>query len=179
MRERRYSTGVTHLDFAQLAYPELLPQKSRSPSIRFSKYRHSRKMSFASLQHEPRPTIDTNVHYYPNGSGQSYCSPADLTVEPITPLDEESGEEDEEELVTAMHEYKPDMPAATCLSFKAGQVIRVLNKDATGWWDGELVEPYPLSSSVTRGWFPSNYVSADPIQLAFSSTSNFVSSYIF
>jgi son of sevenless-like protein len=54
-----------------------------------------------------------------------------------------------------MHDY--DSSAATgggqCLSFKAGQVIRVYNRDPSGWWDGEL--------EGRRGWFPSNYVSED------------------
>lgn len=48
----------------------------------------------------------------------------------------------------AMHDFEPS--SATCLSFRAGQVIRTLNKDDSGWWDGEL--------EGKRGWFPSNYV---------------------
>jgi uncharacterized protein YraI len=52
-----------------------------------------------------------------------------------------------------MHDYAPQHQAATCLSFKAGQVIHVLNRDASGWWDGEL--------EGRRGWFPSNYVNMD------------------
>lgn len=57
------------------------------------------------------------------------------------------------EFVLAMHDFEPVAPNATCLSFKAGQVIRVLNRDPTGWWDGEL--------DGRRGWFPSNYVNAN------------------
>ncbi|KAK0201796.1 ras guanine nucleotide exchange factor domain-containing protein [Desarmillaria ectypa] len=52
--------------------------------------------------------------------------------------------------VLAMHDYTPQHQNATCLSFKAGQVIHVLNRDVSGWWDGEL--------EGRRGWFPSNYV---------------------
>ncbi|KAG8957397.1 hypothetical protein FRC03_010192 [Tulasnella sp. 419] len=52
--------------------------------------------------------------------------------------------------VIAMHDFTPGAPNAQCLSFKAGQVIHVLNRDQTGWWDGEL--------GGQRGWFPSNYV---------------------
>lgn len=55
--------------------------------------------------------------------------------------------------VLAMHDYSPQHQSANCLSFRAGQVIRVLNQDSSGWWDGEL--------EGKRGWFPSNYVSAD------------------
>ena len=36
------------------------------------------------------------------------------------------------------------------LSFRRHDVIRVLNKVETGWWDGVLGD--------VRGWFPSNYV---------------------
>jgi hypothetical protein len=55
--------------------------------------------------------------------------------------------------VLAMHDYSPQQENATCLSFRAGQVIHVLNRDASGWWDGEL--------EGRRGWFPSNYVNTD------------------
>jgi len=57
------------------------------------------------------------------------------------------------DVVLALHDYFPQHQNATCLSFKTGQIIRVLNKDASGWWDGEL--------EGRRGWFPSNYVSTD------------------
>ncbi|KAF5382714.1 hypothetical protein D9615_002919 [Tricholomella constricta] len=39
------------------------------------------------------------------------------------------------EYVLAMHDYAPQHQNATCLSFRAGQVIHVLNRDASGWWD--------------------------------------------
>lgn len=52
-----------------------------------------------------------------------------------------------------MHDYSPHQQNATCLSFRAGQVIHVLNKDPSGWWDGEL--------EGRRGWFPSNYVNLE------------------
>ncbi|KAJ3710341.1 ras guanine nucleotide exchange factor domain-containing protein [Lentinula guzmanii] len=57
------------------------------------------------------------------------------------------------EYVLAMHDYEPQHNVSTCLSFRAGQLIHVLNRDASGWWDGEL--------EGKRGWFPSNYVNAD------------------
>ncbi|CAK5284088.1 unnamed protein product [Mycena citricolor] len=57
------------------------------------------------------------------------------------------------EYVLAMHDYAPQHQTATCLSFRAGQVIHVLNRDNSGWWDGEL--------EGRRGWFPSNYVNTD------------------
>jgi son of sevenless len=52
-----------------------------------------------------------------------------------------------------MHDFTPHNQNATCLAFRAGQVIHVLNRDTSGWWDGEL--------EGRRGWFPSNYVNAD------------------
>ena len=52
-----------------------------------------------------------------------------------------------------MHDFVPQDPNATCLSFRAGQVMRVLNRDPSGWWYGEV--------DGKRGWFPSNYVTSD------------------
>lgn len=49
-----------------------------------------------------------------------------------------------------MHDYSPSSSNATCLEFCTGQIIHVLNRDSSGWWDGEL--------DGRRGWFPSNYV---------------------
>jgi son of sevenless-like protein len=52
-----------------------------------------------------------------------------------------------------MHDFSPQLQDANCLSFRAGQVIHVLNRDDSGWWDGEL--------DGQRGWFPSNYVNVE------------------
>jgi son of sevenless-like protein len=71
------------------------------------------------------------------------------------------------EYVLAMHDYIPDQRNATCLGFRAGQVIRVLNRDPSGWWDGEL--------DGSRGWFPSNYVNGDLALLADEQLPHFVS----
>ncbi|KAI0689051.1 ras guanine nucleotide exchange factor domain-containing protein [Cytidiella melzeri] len=66
-----------------------------------------------------------------------------------------SGEdgEDGSEYVLAMHDFEPQQPNVTCLAFKAGQIIRVYNRDPGGWWDGEV--------DSRRGWFPSNYVTSE------------------
>ncbi|CAE6445015.1 unnamed protein product [Rhizoctonia solani] len=56
----------------------------------------------------------------------------------------------ESEYVIALHDFVPVNGNTTCLAFRAGQLIHVLNRDSTGWWDGEL--------EGRRGWFPSNYV---------------------
>jgi son of sevenless len=63
-----------------------------------------------------------------------------------------------QDYVLAMHDFAPVAPNATCLSFLAGQVIHVLNRDPSGWWDGEL--------DGQRGWFPSNYVNTDTSAMA-------------
>lgn len=62
-------------------------------------------------------------------------------------------EEDGEEYVLAMHDFEPQQANVTCLTFKAGQIIRVFNRDNSGWWDGEV--------DSRRGWFPSNYVTSE------------------
>lgn len=73
------------------------------------------------------------------------------------PYDEEGGRytpEPLDEYVLALHDFVPQQQNAnTCLSFRAGEKIHVLNRDASGWWDGEL--------DGRRGWFPSNYVNKD------------------
>ncbi|KAJ3520296.1 hypothetical protein NMY22_g12819 [Coprinellus aureogranulatus] len=64
------------------------------------------------------------------------------------------------EYAKAMHDYYA--PAHqhdnNILSFRAGQVIRILNRDSSGWWDGEL-------RGGRRGRFPSNYVCSDAVSL--------------
>ncbi|KAL0961336.1 hypothetical protein HGRIS_006292 [Hohenbuehelia grisea] len=60
------------------------------------------------------------------------------------------------EYVLAMHDYAPQPQTTSCLSFRAGQVIHVFNRDQSGWWDGEL--------EGRRGWFPSNYVNPQPTE---------------
>lgn len=60
--------------------------------------------------------------------------------------------------VRAIHDYLPSSidnidESASCLYFKKDSIIKVLNKDNSGWWDGQC--------GNKRGWFPSNYVSYD------------------
>lgn len=56
--------------------------------------------------------------------------------------------------VQALHDYIPTnlsaQDAANCLCFSRGNIIEVLGRDDSGWWDG--------SCNGNRGWFPSNYV---------------------
>ncbi|WWD17765.1 hypothetical protein CI109_102206 [Kwoniella shandongensis] len=73
--------------------------------------------------------------------------------------------------VQAIHDFDPSLLASTSstpsnlyLTFKAGEIIRVHVRDATGWWDGEISaaswagEDDATVKGVRRGWFPSNYV---------------------
>lgn len=83
---------------------------------------------------------------------------SETTVDTYVSSDLMSPEPSQPEFVLAMHDYIPEQPNATCLAFRAGQVIRVLNRDPSGWWDGEL--------DGSRGWFPSNYVNGDLALLA-------------
>lgn len=51
-------------------------------------------------------------------------------------------------LVRALYDYQSDDPIS--LSFKKRDIIEVLSRLESGWWDGLLNDE--------RGWFPSNYV---------------------
>lgn len=92
---------------------------------------------------------------------------SDTTVDTHLSADMNFYERPQPEYVLAMHDYIPDQRNATCLGFRAGQVIRVLNHDPSGWWDGEL--------DGSRGWFPSNYVNRDLALLADEQLPQFVS----
>lgn len=48
----------------------------------------------------------------------------------------------------ALYDYVASTP--TELSFRKDEIMEILSRDRSGWWDG-LIED-------RRGWFPSNYV---------------------
>ncbi|KAG2102203.1 ras guanine nucleotide exchange factor domain-containing protein [Suillus discolor] len=96
----------------------------------------SSSASSSSLNLPDSEKLSRPLHY-------PLASPSDETVR-VSPSPE---------FVLALHDFHPQHQNATCLSFRAGQVIHVLNRDSSGWWDGEI--------NGQRGWFPSNYVSAD------------------
>ncbi|OZJ01983.1 hypothetical protein BZG36_04896 [Bifiguratus adelaidae] len=59
--------------------------------------------------------------------------------------------EDELRFVRALHNYhQPSTSASRHLCFRKHQIIQVLRKEESGWWDGQCCGQ--------RGWFPSNYV---------------------
>jgi son of sevenless-like protein len=60
--------------------------------------------------------------------------------------------DDQQQFITFFCRAKYDYQSAddASLSFRRGDIIEVLTRLETGWWDGLLGEE--------RGWFPSNYV---------------------
>ncbi|CAO1630755.1 unnamed protein product [Parajaminaea phylloscopi] len=129
-----------------------------SPPSRPSKMRvHTSPAAVATLGSLQRP------HMAPQNHRSSMLPTTSELAEDHVSAAEESGYEEDpagpigEEHVVALHDFSSNNE--TCLSFRAGQIIRVFNRDGSGWWDGEL--------NGQRGWFPSNYV--DEEGMAFGS----------
>lgn len=57
------------------------------------------------------------------------------------------------DIVVAQYDYNPTKRAQ--LRFFSGDIIYVLSKNESGWWDGII---YHSKNSVHRGWFPRSYV---------------------
>lgn len=58
-----------------------------------------------------------------------------------------------------MYAYSDPDPAI--LNFSRGDIIEIISKHPSGWWDcmtGSTWNGYGLGGSVRRGWVPSNYV---------------------
>ncbi|KAG6841045.1 hypothetical protein C0991_002353 [Blastosporella zonata] len=75
----------------------------------------------------------------------------DLSVHPHKETRPEVLQEDEQVTIVfcrALYDYTAH--DASALSFKGGDVIEILSREQSGWWDGLLGE--------RRGWFPFNYV---------------------
>lgn len=60
-----------------------------------------------------------------------------------------------QEYYIAKYDYEPE--SSNYLPFSAGQLIKIIRKHSSGWWDGEL--------AGRRGWFPSNYLYSDSSRL--------------
>ena|SRR5258707_6511967 len=102
------------------------------------------------------PSLDSSSHPSVAGPSRSHSPAGSAANDENETAARYSGEDEQpstmgEDYVLAMHDFVPAATNVQCLSFRAGQVIRVHNRDPTGWWDGEL--------EGRRGWFPSNYVS--------------------
>lgn len=112
-----------------------------------------RSASTSSTTSNPAYALDhASTSQPPLGSRFRFAVTEASNPPSASPTDSE-GEPDTSEYVLAMHDFSFQQPNVTCLSFHAGQVIRVFNRDPSGWWDGEL--------DGRRGWFPSNYVTSD------------------
>ena len=90
----------------------------------------------------------------PSSSSSSSIDAHPIRRYPLSPSPSPS-EDGDPDYVLALHDFAPDHRNATCLAFQAGQVIHVLNRDPSGWWDGEV--------DGRRGWFPSNYVATTAV----------------
>lgn len=99
--------------------------------------------------------VAVSLDQYPHSAYPSTADPHVPDHSNWSPTYSSSGESDPGSpgYVLAMHDFAPQHQNVTCLGFKAGEVIHVLNRDASGWWDGEV--------DGRRGWFPSNYVTSE------------------
>ncbi|KAF7314351.1 hypothetical protein MKEN_00907700 [Mycena kentingensis (nom. inval.)] len=113
-----------------------------------------RSLSSASSASSISIVSPTSGSTNPSASASTTSLLLPSTSRPTSPAYDETVRVGPSEYVLAMHDYNPQSQNATCLSFRAGQVIHVLNRDSSGWWDGEL--------EGRRGWFPSNYVNVQP-----------------
>lgn len=84
-----------------------------------------------------------------NDSHQPYITSASMTTEPNV---QQSSPGEEQYITTffcrALYDYQTQ--DSSSLSFHRDDVIEVLTRLESGWWDGLLGDE--------RGWFPSNYV---------------------
>ncbi|TIB36114.1 hypothetical protein E3P84_01058 [Wallemia ichthyophaga] len=53
----------------------------------------------------------------------------------------------------AVHDFEPSERDPSILSFSKNDIVHILNKDASGWWDCQV--------NGIRGWLPMNYVTED------------------
>lgn len=92
------------------------------------------------------------AEYRPASSLSSSTSTSTSTLVSDSSLPQNSRMDDQQFVTTFFCRAKYDYQSAddASLSFRRGDIIEVLTRLDTGWWDGLLGEE--------RGWFPSNYV---------------------
>jgi son of sevenless len=92
------------------------------------------------------------AQYRPASSLSSSTSTSTSTLVSDSSLPQNSRMDDQQFITTFFCRAKYDYQSAddASLSFRRGDIIEVLTRLDTGWWDGLLGEE--------RGWFPSNYV---------------------
>ena len=98
-------------------------------------------------------------------SNSSSITMSDSTVSNTTAASVAKTGQNEMEIVQAIYDF--DAIEVGSLSFKEGDLLQVLNKLPSGWWDGILVSSSSLQNNhndiqnadkYLRGWFPSNYI---------------------
>ena len=96
------------------------------------------------------PPLMAAVQLRPTSSPSSTTSTSTLVSE--SSPSQNSRMDDQQFITTFFCRAKYDYQSAddASLSFRRGDIIEVLTRLETGWWDGLLGEE--------RGWFPSNYV---------------------
>jgi son of sevenless len=137
----RIDTSVAGIAGPSSHYKSAQATGSASSDVRAHSSRRLRSASSASV---------SSTSSSPSQALHSAIRTRNGNLAPASPLDED---EDDSEYVLAMHDFEPQEPNETCLAFKAGQVIRLFNRDPSGWWEGEV--------DLRRGWFPSNYVTSE------------------
>jgi son of sevenless len=92
------------------------------------------------------------AEYRPASSLSSSTSTSTSTLVSDSSLPQNSRMDDQQFITTFFCRAKYDYQSAddASLSFRKSDIIEVLTRLETGWWDGLLGEE--------RGWFPSNYV---------------------
>ena len=117
-------------------------------------YQRQRSASTSStMSNPPHPREFLSSGRLLPDTSQFQFAVTEASIPPSSSPTASESEPDNSEYVLAMHDFIPQQSNVTCLAFQAGQVIRVLNRDPSGWWDGEV--------DRRRGWFPSNYVTSD------------------
>ncbi|KAG8956242.1 hypothetical protein FRC04_004319 [Tulasnella sp. 424] len=85
----------------------------------------------------------------PNHQSQQAAAAAAAAAQTEAPGPNADGQQWQETFfVRALYDYQGT--DANSLSFRRGDVIEVLSRQPSGWWDGWL--------GGERGWFPANYV---------------------
>ena len=69
-----------------------------------------------------------------------------------------SPEQAEEEALSNKPRKKQKTASANQLAIRKDQVLKLISKDPSGWWWGQVYDTQRRELIGTEGWFPSNYV---------------------
>ncbi|GAA5988119.1 hypothetical protein JCM11641_000909 [Rhodosporidiobolus odoratus] len=121
-------------------------------------------MNYHSRSISPTANYKNGSHRSGRAASPSASSSSSSQSPPISPT---STRKSTGFLVRALHSFSSAALAGStgfgqqvnsCLTFEAGDLIRCLGQDDSGWWDGELLERPDTFGGKVRGWFPRNYV---------------------